>query len=234
MSSLTLPSPRHKLYGRRQSRPLKTGQQALWQDCLPALLFNNNLCQDVDFWQRQTTCLEIGFGNGEHLFDQALNHPDRLYIGCEPFVNGVASLLQKIGHQPVDNILIFPDDVRLLLTELPERSLDMVVLLFADPWPKKRHHKRRFIQTDQIKAIHRLLKTGGTWRIATDDAGYQDWILSHFSTPEIQNLFHQQRQDIWQRPDTTDWPLTRYEQKALQAGRTPLYLVYEKVIVNPF
>ena len=228
MSSLTLSFPQYKLYGRRQARPLNAYQQALWRDCLPDLLFNRNLCGDVNFWHSQPVCLEIGFGSGEHLLERALKNPDKLYIGCESYINGIAALLHQISYYYVKNILIFPGDARLLLADIPHHSLDEVVLLFADPWPKKRHHKRRFIQIDQIKAIHDLLKGNAHWRIATDDKNYQGWILNHFSIPEVQQLFSQQRQDIWERPDLTDWPLTRYEQKALKAGRKPLYLDYQK------
>ncbi|RZI46948.1 tRNA (guanosine(46)-N7)-methyltransferase TrmB [Candidatus Finniella inopinata] len=219
----------YKVYGRHQARPLKSHQRNLWQDSLPTFLFDHSLCHNLDFWHKKKVCLEIGFGSGEHLLGQALSHPDKLHIGCEPFINGVAAFLQQANEHDIQNILIFPADARLLLKDLPPQSLDEVVLLFADPWPKNRHHKRRFVQADQIKQIHHLLKPHGTWRIATDDAGYQSWILNHFSIPEVQALFHQKRPDIWERPDLTDWPLTRYEQKALEAGRKPLYLVYKKV-----
>jgi tRNA (guanine-N7-)-methyltransferase len=173
-------------------------------------------------------CLEVGFGSGEHLSQQALNNPDKLYIGCEPFVNGIASLLQKIESYQIHNILLFPDSIHLLLKELPDECFGEVFLLFADPWPKKRHHKRRFIQDYTIKEIYRLLKPDGSWKIATDHEGYQQWILEHFEKPEVQEMFGQMLPDMWQRPELKEWPETRYEQKASQKARSPIFLKFKR------
>jgi len=222
----------HRFYGRRKGRALGSRQQQLVDVFLPSIHFDKSLCDDQKFFE-QNVCLEIGFGGGEHLLKRAQHNPHMIFIGCEPFLPGVVSLLgdlekAKESGNPVDNLLIFNDDVRFLLDKIPDNSLDQVVLLFADPWPKARHHKRRFVQTEQIKNIHRLLKEGGSWRIATDDPGYQDWVLERFDQPEIRALFGQERPDIWQRPDVKDWPHTRYEAKAIRAGRTPLYLEFLK------
>jgi tRNA (guanine-N7-)-methyltransferase len=216
-------------YGRRQSRPLKTNQQALWNKYFPALLFTKELWENSKFWRYKEVCLEIGFGSGEHLIQQAINNPDKVYIGCDPFINGVASLLQKIDHHQLGNILVFPDSINLLIYSLPDECLNEVVLLFADPWPKKRHNKRRFVQSNTIKTIHRILKIGGVWKIATDHTVYQGWIQEHFAQPEIQLMFRQERPDIWQRPDLSIWPETRYEQKANQEGRRSGFWEFVKI-----
>lgn len=226
---ISSPFRKTNFYGRRQARPLKDSQQELWDKYFPALLFQKEYCFDPQFWQSREVCLEIGMGNGEHLSQQALNNPHKAYIGCEPFVNGIASLLQKIEQYNLKNILIFPDSIHLILKELPDASLNEVFLLFADPWPKKRHHKRRFIQTETIKEIYRILKPQGIWKIATDHADYQQWVLDHFAQPEIQNLFVQKRPDIWQRPCMKEWPETRYEQKASQEARGSIFLEFKKV-----
>ncbi len=228
-SKLAVPLLKRSLYGRRQSRPLKDHKSHLWHNLLPSLHFDARLCNSLSFWQEKFVCLEIGFGSGEHLYEQAYTHPDRFYVGCEPFVNGVASLLQKIESRPVSNLFLFPDDAGILLSKLPEACLDQVYLLFADPWPKKRHHKRRFVQLDRLVEIHRVLKPQGIWRIATDHSGYQEWILEIFSSSEGKRLFVQTRDDIWSRPCLEGWPMTRYEQKALQQERHCLYLEYRKM-----
>lgn len=224
-SDLACPVRKRQLYGRRQSRPLNTRQHELWENLLPAFLFNSESFKRLSSNQKISFCLEIGFGSGEHLYQQALAHPHHFYIGCEPFVNGVAALLQQLDRQPLKNIMIMPDDAGLLLAQLPEACLEQVFLLFADPWPKKRHHKRRFVQQKHLVDIYRVLKPGGTWRIATDHPGYQEWILRVFSQPSAQQMFSPIQQDKGQRPD---WPITRYEQKAIQEGRSCLYVTYQK------
>ncbi|MBY0282030.1 MAG: tRNA (guanosine(46)-N7)-methyltransferase TrmB [Alphaproteobacteria bacterium] len=211
--SLVNPSQHRKtLYGRRQSRPLKDRQKALFDALLPSIIFSS--LEDELFSDQKSIWVEIGFGSGEHLCKQALSHPDVTFIGCEPFVNGVASLLSQVADYNLKNIKIFQNDARFLLETLPSASLDKVILLFPDPWPKKRHFKRRFVQKETIKEIHRLLKQGGEWRIATDHEGYAYWVDEQFKDPEISSLFTQQRQDIYVRPDINEWPETRYEEKA--------------------
>lgn len=215
-------------YGRRQARPLKTLHKTLWEKYFPLLLFQKDLWNDPRFWKFNDVCLEIGFGSGEHLSQQALTNSNKLYIGCEPFVNGVASLLKKIEEENIKNILIFPYSIHLLLSELSDNCLEEVFLLFADPWPKKRHHKRRFIQMSTIKEIYRVLKPEGLWKIATDHPDYQKWIKEHFEKPDIQYLFNQRRPNIHKRPEINDWPETRYEQKAFQDNRECIFLEFKK------
>ena len=123
--------------------------------------------------------LEVGFGGGEHLAHQAKAHPDIGFIGCDPFVNGVANLLSLIESEGLTNIRIFDDDARKLFPALPDACLAKVFALYTDPWPKKRHHRRRFISDDTIETLVRLLADSGALRLASDHMGYVVWMLEH-------------------------------------------------------
>lgn len=215
---------RKTIYGRRQSRPLKDRQKTLFDTLLPTIMFSD--ANAKSFISHKPIWIEIGFGGGEHLCRQALNHPDIDFIGCEPFVNGVGSLLSQIADYTLRNIKVFPNDARFLLTALPSSSVDKIFLLFPDPWPKNRHSKRRFVQKETIQEIHRLLKPTGEWRIATDHAGYASWVEEQFDDLEISALFTQQRQDIYARPAVDEWPETRYEEKAKLALRKSAFFSF--------
>jgi tRNA (guanine-N7-)-methyltransferase len=170
--------------------------------------------------------LEIGFGGGEHLAAQAVAHPGIGFIGCEPFVNGVASLLDHLDRQTITNVRVFPDDARLLLDALPDASVERCYVLFADPWPKAKHAGRRFIGPDNMPRLARVLKQGGELRLATDDVRLGDWMLLHMqATPDFTELYNKPAP-----PD--DWVPTRYEQKAIQAGRAPVYRAYRRLPLN--
>lgn len=170
--------------------------------------------------------LEIGFGGGEHLASQARAHPDVGFVGVEPFVTGVARLLAEMTAGGLGNIRIFPDDARLLLPALPDGSLGRIFVLFPDPWPKKRHHKRRIVNPETVAEFARLLRPGGELRIATDDVGYARWILAAcLAEPRLEWLA-ERAADWRERP--ADWPPTRYEQKALAAGRRPVYFRFRR------
>lgn len=166
--------------------------------------------------------LEVGFGGGEHLAEQARLHPDTGYIGCEPFENGVAKLLTQVQAGRLRNVRVVPDDARDILMRLPDASLSNVFVLFPDPWPKLRHHKRRFIQKRTLDQIFRLLKPGGELRIATDHVDYGQWALMHLMRDNRFEWAATRAADWRVRPD--DWVATRYEQKALRAGRSCIYL----------
>ena len=214
-----------KVFGRRKARPLKEQTQKLYEDLLPSIrlnpkTFNWNLDKKL--------VLEIGFGGGEHLAFQALKNPDIQFIGAEPFINGIASLLKIIEEHNIKNIKIWDDDIHLLFDEIPKHEVfDFAYLLFADPWPKKRHHNRRFVQTHNIQRLHQLLKTDGQWFVATDHVSYREWILEHFDASK--SLFIQQRSDIYTRPPETQWPKTRYEEKGTREGRHSAYMIYKKI-----
>jgi tRNA (guanine-N7-)-methyltransferase len=174
------------------------------------------------FPEAQRFALEVGFGGGEHLAEQARRHPDTGFIGCEPFENGVAKLLTQVQASGLRNVRVVPDDARDILVRLPDASLSFVFVLFPDPWPKLRHHKRRFIQTRTLDQIHRLLKPGGELRIATDHTDYGQWALMHLMRDNRFEWAATRAADWRVRPD--DWVATRYEQKALKAGRSCIYL----------
>ena len=170
--------------------------------------------------------LEIGFGGGEHLIAQAEAHPGTGFIGCEPFANGMAKALTAIEARSLANVRLHFGDAADLIDWLPAAALARLDLIYPDPWPKRRHWKRRFVQDSRIAGLARILKPGGEFRFATDIADYAAWTLArlvrspHFS-------WTAERADDWRRP----WPgytRTRYETKALREGRTPCYLVFRR------
>jgi tRNA (guanine-N7-)-methyltransferase len=170
--------------------------------------------------------LEVGFGGGEHLLAEAAAHPAIGFIGCEAFVNGMAKALAGIEQRGIANIRLHHGDVSELLPWLPAASLARVDLLYPDPWPKRRHWKRRFVQDDSIAALGRALRTGGDFRFATDIADYAAWTLARMLRAS-DFVWTAERADDWRKP----WPGyegTRYEAKALRAGRTPCYLVFRR------
>jgi tRNA (guanine-N7-)-methyltransferase len=166
--------------------------------------------------------LEIGFGGGEHLAHQAELHPDINFIGAEPFVNGVAKLLALIEEKRIGNIRIHDGDARELLDRLPDLSLERIYLLYPDPWPKARHNKRRFVSTETVSQIHRLLKPQGLFLFASDITGYVDWMLHLVST---HGGFSQEGDPA---QPFADWIETRYEAKAKREGRPPCYLTFSR------
>lgn len=166
--------------------------------------------------------LEIGFGAGEHLAWQAAAHPEVGLIGAEPYVAGMAKLLSKIADSVIANIRLYTEDARDIIAALPDASLARVFILFPDPWPKTRHHKRRFIQMEMLDRLARVMRAGAELRFATDDAGYLDWTLERLCA-HCAFAWTAQAADDWRvRPH--DWPETRYEAKAIRAGRACTYL----------
>jgi tRNA (guanine-N7-)-methyltransferase len=172
--------------------------------------------------QREAVWLEIGFGAGEHLAAQAEAHPDIGFIGCEVFENGVARLLGDITRGGLDNIRIFPDDARLLLDRLGPASIGRTFILFPDPWPKARHHKRRLVGRATLDRLAVVLQPGAELRLATDDRDYLAWMLEE-TTAHPGFVWTARRPADW-RERPADWPATRYEAKARAAGRTPAFL----------
>ena len=170
--------------------------------------------------------LEIGFGGGEHLAEQAENNPDIGFIGCEPFINGVASLMKHIDARQISNVRVYDDDVRHLLKRMAPESLARIFILFPDPWPKTRHHRRRIVKDETIIEFTRLLKDGGELRFASDHQGYVSWALRHFLANEDLQ-WTARRPGDW-RLAPPDWVETRYEQKAKAKGDDPAYLRFER------
>jgi len=166
--------------------------------------------------------LEIGFGGGEHLLHEAAANPDIGFIGIEPFVNGMAKMMMALDRQPLANLRVYDDDAMRVLDWLPPASLDAIELLYPDPWPKKRHWKRRFISAVNLDRFARLLKPGGAFRFASDVDTYVNWTLLHC---RAHGQFEWQARSAadWHEP-YEGWPGTRYEAKALMEGRRPAYL----------
>jgi tRNA (guanine-N7-)-methyltransferase len=212
-----------RFFGRRQSRPLKEEAAEICSRLLPTLQL-----RDADIKNISTpTIIEIGFGGGEHLAEIAHQNPNINYIGCEAYVNGVGSFLRHVDQRQLKNVKVWDKDAWGLLNQLPLSSLDGAILLFADPWPKKRHHKRRFIQTETIQKMHQLLRPGAIWKIATDHVDYRSWILNHFERHK--DLFEQIRPDIYERPSLDTWPKTRYESFADSEGRHSGFMMYARL-----
>jgi tRNA (guanine-N7-)-methyltransferase len=170
--------------------------------------------------------LEIGFGGGEHLAHQAAAYPEVGIIGCEPFMNAVAMLLGKIRERELSNIRIHPGDVRNLFDVLPEASLDKAFLLYPDPWPKSRHHRRRAVTQEYLQPLARALKPGAEFRVATDIPDYVRQTL--IEVPKAGFEWLAEGPEDWRKP-WGDWISTRYEQKALREGRTPHYMTFRRV-----
>ncbi|MFN3890059.1 MAG: tRNA (guanosine(46)-N7)-methyltransferase TrmB [Beijerinckiaceae bacterium] len=177
--------------------------------------------------QPQELWLEIGFGGGEHLASDAQLHPEVSFIGCEPFVNGVAKLVTAIDNKQIKNIRIYDGDALEILAALPAESLGRVTILYPDPWPKFRQRKRRFISTESVDHMARTLRPGGEVRFATDVDDYSGWTLKRFLASRHFEWKAKEPAD-WKRP-WADWPGTRYEAKAIREGRTPAYLTFVRV-----
>lgn len=202
-------------YGRIKARQIKARQADLLATRLPDLSLDPSAPIDPKALKPDAaeTWLEIGFGAGEHMAAQAARRPDVLVIGAEPFLNGVAAALRHIEDQGLQNIRLFQGDARELLAALPDESLTRVFVLFPDPWPKARHHKRRLINAEVLAQIVRVLKPGGRLRFATDWADYAAWTLERaLKTPGL--TWTAQRADDWRTPPG-DHVTTRYEDKRL-------------------
>ncbi|MBX7199286.1 MAG: tRNA (guanosine(46)-N7)-methyltransferase TrmB [Rhodospirillaceae bacterium] len=220
----------HRYYGRRKGKPLKAGRERLLDTLLPKLRIAPPTAPPPESLDPRSlfahapreVWLEIGFGSGEHLAGQAEAHPAVGFIGAEVFLNGVASLLRHVDERSLANVRIHDNDVRPLLTHFPASSLNRISLLFPDPWPKNRHAKRRFVGPRNLDEVARLLADGGEFRVATDHPVYARWTLQHVPQhPDFE--WRVQGPDDW-RVRPADSTPSRYEQKAVAAGRTPMFL----------
>lgn len=217
-------------FGRRKGHALRARQAQLFGELLPRLALDlarpPGRLHDL-FPAADAVRLEIGFGAGEHLVAQAQAAPHVGFIGCEPFVNGMAKALAAIDAGGLSNVRLHFGDAADVLAWLPEAQLSRVDLLYPDPWPKRRHWKRRFVQPARIAELARVLAAGGEFRFATDWGDYAAWTLA-LMTRAPQFAWTAQRADDWRRP----WPgftPTRYEAKAVREGRKPIYLVFRRV-----
>ena len=223
--------PRRQIWGRRQGPKLRPGRQALLETLLPKLSLDLPAEGRLDpaslFPDARAVWLEIGFGGGEHLAAQAGAHPEVGLIGVEPFITGVAKLLNLIEEGGLTNVRILVDDARLLLTALPDASIARTFILFPDPWPKLRHHKRRIVSRSTVPELARVMRPGAELRLATDDADYARWMLEAVLAERRFAWLAERAADWRERPP--DWPATRYEEKARAAGRAPVFLRFERV-----
>ncbi len=219
-------APERRLYGRRRGRRLRTGQQALFETVLPRVRLDlpppGTRLDPTALFPRPPAAvwLEVGFGAGEHLAWQAAHHRDVGFIGCEPFVNGIAGLLRAVEADGLDNVRVHPGDARDVLDILPDGCLGRVFALFSDPWPKRRHHNRRFVQPETLDTLARVMMPGADLRLASDNPGLVDWMLWHVRAHPAFAWTARRAADWRSRPP--DWPPTRYETKALH-GR-PAFL----------
>lgn len=228
--------PWRNFYGRRHGKTLKSSQKTyLTEDLgalrLPKIGWDENpdrTALDLGaYFGDRPVWLEIGFGGGEHMVHQAVQNPDVGIIGCEPFINGVAMLLGKIRKAGAENLAVHPGDVRDLFDVLPDGSIDRAFLLYPDPWPKKRHHRRRFVTPEFLDPLSRVLAPGAIFRVATDIPDYVRQTLEQVM-PRSDFEWLAEGPDDWREP-WSDWHSTRYEQKALREGRIPHYLTFRKV-----
>jgi tRNA (guanine-N7-)-methyltransferase len=221
-----------RLYGRRKGKRLRPGQARLVAELLPRLAVTmpapgmaldpralfGPACREA--W------LEIGFGGGEHLLAQARARPETGFVGCEPFMNGVAKLLAAIEGEGLANIRIHPDDARPLVAALAPGSLARAAALFPDPWPKSRHHKRRLVGPALLEPLARALRPGAELRLATDDPAYLEAMLDTLAAHPAFEGPEGGGRGLAARPK--DWPPTRYEAKALARGAACGYLIYRR------
>ncbi|TFG87352.1 MAG: tRNA (guanosine(46)-N7)-methyltransferase TrmB, partial [Hyphomicrobiales bacterium] len=217
--------PQRHLHGRRRGHGLTAKRQRLIDDLLPRLAVPEGpgrLDAETLFGDDRTLWLEIGFGGGEHLAWQAERHGDLGFIGAEPYINGVAALLAAIDERDLANVRIRADDVGPVLERLAPASLARVFILFPDPWPKTRHHKRRIVNGATIARLAELMADGAELRLATDDMAYARWMMTVMAANGEFRWTARRPGDWRERP--ADWPGTRYEAKALRAGRRPVFL----------
>ncbi len=227
-------APWRNFYGRFRGKTIRTSQKDYLENDLDALspgavswdvnpdrlpLDPTAIFDGKDIW------LEIGFGGGEHLVAMAERYPEIGLIGCEPFINGVAMLLGKIRKADVKNLSVHPGDVRDLFDVLPDASLSKAFLNYPDPWPKSRHHRRRFVTAEHLEPLFRVMKAGAELRVATDIPDYVRQTLEE--VPQAGFVLETRVPDGLHKA-WDDWVSTRYEQKALREGRDPHYLTFRK------
>jgi tRNA (guanine-N7-)-methyltransferase len=226
---------RRHVYGRTRGKALKPRQANLMETLFPGVSISfgeGTLDPRSLFGEVKEVWLEVGFGGGEHLAHQAETHPDTGIMGCEPFLNGVAKLVSEIDLRGLSNVRILNDDARFLLERLAPVSLDRVFILYPDPWPKKRHNKRRFVNPETLGFLAKALKPGGELRFASDIPDYIAWTLAHvsrFNREEGETFFWTAESPVDWRTPYEGWRGTRYEAKAIREGRTPCYLSFRRI-----
>jgi tRNA (guanine-N7-)-methyltransferase len=219
-------------FGRRKGKALRPNQERLIHGSLDALRLDLGAPAPGDLASLfpvpvKAIRLESGFGGGEHLIHRAATHPDTGFIGVEPFVNSMAKLLARIEALGLKNIRLYDDDAVQALDWLLEGSIDHIDLLYPDPWPKKKHWKRRFVSDVNLRRFHRVLRQGGLFCFASDIDTYVNWTLQHVDRHGGFEWTARNASD-WLTA-FKDWPGTRYEAKARREGRSSAYLTFRKV-----
>ncbi|MEJ2028983.1 MAG: tRNA (guanosine(46)-N7)-methyltransferase TrmB [Maritimibacter sp.] len=228
-------APWRNFYGRFRGKTIRDSQQSYLDEDLAKLSpgavgWDENPDRNpIDLqalFGGKPVWLEVGFGGGEHMVHMAESNPDIGIIGCEPFINGVAMLLGKIRKAGVTNVAVHPGDARDLFDVLPEGSIAKAFLNYPDPWPKKRHHRRRFVTPEHLEPLHRVLAPGAEFRVATDIPDYVRQTMEEVPRAGFEWLAEGPAD--WREP-WGDWISTRYEQKALREGRTPHYMTFRRI-----
>jgi tRNA (guanine-N7-)-methyltransferase len=224
--------PQGSFFGRRKGHKLRLHQADLIENLLPRLALDITQPSPPDLARlfdppADEVRLEIGFGGGEHLIAEARAFPKTGFIGCEPYVNGMAKILTQIEAHKINNIRLFAGDAAELLAWAPPRALARIDLIHPDPWPKRRHWKRRFVQDATVAAIARVLKPDGEFRFVSDIADYGAWTLRHvLRSPDFD--WTAERASDWRLP-WADYTMTRYGTKAEREGRRAAYLRFRKI-----
>ena len=231
MSEFDPTPPRRNFYGRRHGKTLRQSQKGYLSEDLGSLRPRGITIQDnpermgvapgTIFGDDRPIWLEVGFGGGEHMVHMAARYPEIGIIGCEPFINGVAMLLGKIRAAGVENVSVHPGDARDLMDVFPDASIDKAFLNYPDPWPKARHHRRRFVTPEHLIPLARVMKPGAEFRVATDIPDYVRQTLEE--VPPAGFDLVAEGPEPWD-----DWLSTRYEQKALREGRVPHYVTFRR------
>src|SRR5580658_1363455 len=222
-------APPRRLYGRSRGKALRAGQERRLAEALPLFsIAPEALAAGRAFAAPpREVWLEIGFGAGEHLIEQAKANPDVAIVGCEPFLNGVVAALGGLERERLSNVRLRRGDAQALIEAAPDAFFSRVFMLYPDPWPKRRHHKRRVIAVGMIEAIARVMRSGAELRFATDIDDYAGWTLTRFlASPHFS--WAAARSDDWRRP-WPQWRPTRYEAKARSEGRGSVYLTFVRL-----
>ena len=233
-SSPILPERRHPqsaLHGRRKGKKLRFYQARLMETALPQIALDvaSAIVDPKALFGKQVSdvWLEIGFGGGEHLVNQAVSNPETGFFGCEPFINGAAKLLTAIHEIPLPNVRVHVGDAVELIDCLPDASISRIYLLYPDPWPKRRQRKRRFVSDSMLIHLARILAPGGEFRFATDIDDYAGWVLSRIlKCPDFS--WSPDTSDSWTNP-WEGWTETRYEAKAIREGRPRAYFRFIRI-----
>ena len=223
------PAPVRRLYGRSRGKALRAGQERLLAEALPLFSITPEALAAGPAFAAppREVWLEIGFGAGEHLIEQAKANPDVGVVGCEPFLNGVAAALAGLKREQLFNVRLRRGDAQALVDAAPDGFFSRVFILYPDPWPKRRHHKRRVVAAGMIEALARVMRRGGELRFVTDVDDYAGWTLKRFlASPNFR--WTADRADDWRRP-WPEWRPTRYEAKARREGRGSVYLTFARL-----